>query len=132
MKLCVFIMLFLASCSNVNMLSYDIEKVSSCQKTINGMLLLTNHDILPQKGFYTGKEAKLDVNRYFDVLEHLSMESGYTLDYVQFLDSWGAKPFIYARQSKHPSYESYSDYTESVNNVGNEEYSWQELANTYD
>ncbi len=96
------------------------------------MLLLTNHDILPQKGFYTGKEAKADVNRYFKVLEHLSMESGYTLDYVQFLDSWGAKPLIYARQSNKPSYKSYSDYTESVNNVGNEEYFWQELANTYD
>jgi hypothetical protein len=129
-----FIILFLTSCSKIITLSQNTaKKISSCQKTINEMLLLTNQDILPKEFCYDNdKLMKIDINNYFNVLDHLSLESGYTLDYVHFSDNWGSKPLIYARRLTHSSYKSYSDYITSVNNGRNNEYSFQELRNAYD
>ena len=51
-----------------------------------------------------------DVNQYFDVFDHLSMEPGYTLDYVYLRDGVGCKPIVYAHQIVITSYSSYSEY----------------------
>jgi hypothetical protein len=44
-----------------------------------------------------------DVNQYFSVLTHLSMEPGYVLDYAYHS---GLEPHIYARKSHEPQYPS--------------------------
>lgn len=58
----------------------------------------------------TGDE--FDVNEYFDVLTHLSMEPGYVLDYVYFKVSSGGEPVLYARPASEPGYATYEEYEE--------------------
>jgi uncharacterized protein YjbI with pentapeptide repeats len=43
-----------------------------------------------------------DVNQYFSILNHLSIEPGYTLDYALNNDGIGAQPCIYARRLDEP------------------------------
>lgn len=60
----------------------------------------------------TGEE--FDVNEYFDILDHLSMEPGYVLDYVYCYDGMGGYPKLYARPEAQPRYVTCSDYGGSV------------------
>jgi hypothetical protein len=48
----------------------------------------------------TGEE--FDVNDYFTVLDRLSMESGYVLDYVYCYDGMGGYPRLYAQPEDQP------------------------------
>jgi hypothetical protein len=48
----------------------------------------------------TGEE--FDVNEYFTILDHLSMEPGYVLDYVYCYDGMGGFPRLYARPEDEP------------------------------
>lgn len=56
----------------------------------------------------TGEE--FDVNEYFCVLSHLSMEPGYVLDYVYFYDFFGGRPIIYVREEDQEPFANYSEY----------------------
>jgi hypothetical protein len=51
-----------------------------------------------------------DVNAYFDVLTHLSVEPGYTVDYLYSMKGLGGSPFIYARPSSRAPYASLDEY----------------------
>jgi hypothetical protein len=52
-----------------------------------------------------------DINSYFIVLSHLSMEPGYILDYLHFGDSFfGSRPIIYVRQTDQPPFANYEEY----------------------
>jgi hypothetical protein len=53
--------------------------------------------------------SEFDVNRFFAALEHLSMQSGYTLDYVYRFDGMGGSPVPYARPLNQAPYGSYAD-----------------------
>lgn len=78
----------------------------------------------------TGEE--FDPNRYFDVLTHISMEKGYTLDYVYRIDDFGGLPILYARSAsreRYPTIDSLyqdlpgvkiDDYLEKVQTDGSE------------
>jgi hypothetical protein len=53
-----------------------------------------------------------DVNDYFTVLDHLSMQSGYVLDYFYKSDGSGAYPFLYARKINRKSYDNFTQIRE--------------------
>jgi hypothetical protein len=55
----------------------------------------------------TGDE--FDVNAYFFVLSHLSVEPGYILDYVY----GGDRPFIYALEEDEPRYLTRAEYSDA-------------------
>lgn len=60
----------------------------------------------------TGED--FDVNDYFSVLPHLSMEPGYVLDYVYFYDFMGGRPIIYVREADREPFANYSEYEEAA------------------
>jgi len=66
---------------------------------------------IPQHLLDTGIKQgnEFDANQYFDVLPHLSMQEGYTLDYVYQTDSLGAFPLLYTRPMDQAPYASVTD-----------------------
>lgn len=54
-----------------------------------------------------------DPNQLLIPLNHLSLESGYTLDFVYRYDGIGGKPFLYARKTTDTPYGNYADYAEA-------------------
>jgi len=56
----------------------------------------------------TGEE--FDVNEYFAILDHLSMEPGYVLDYVYCYDGMGGYPRLYARPEDQPQLLTCGDF----------------------
>lgn len=71
---------------------------------------------IPQHLFETGIKQgdEFDVNQYFDVLTHISMREGYTLDYVYQTDSLGAFPMLFARPTDQAPYASIVDIPENT------------------
>ena len=69
-------------------------------------------DDLFEQGVKEGGE--LDVNDYFSVLTHLSMETGYVLDYVYFYGGLGGEPILYARQVDQEPYLTYTEYKKTI------------------
>lgn len=59
----------------------------------------------------TGEE--FDVNRFFSVLDHLSVKPGYTLDWVYFYEGIGGEPLLYARPVDQPPYRTAAEYGEA-------------------
>ena len=57
--------------------------ISECANLVSAVADLQAGDV-PEQLFNTGLKdgSELDVNQYFSVLPHLSMQEGYTLDYV--------------------------------------------------
>jgi len=52
-------------------------------------------------------------NAYFDVLTHLSLKSGYQLDWVYFSDELGGRPLVYARPPSQAPFSTYPDFLAS-------------------
>lgn len=87
------------------------------QDTVDGMVSLTRELKIPDHfretgGARTGTE--FDVNEYFTVLTHLSMEEGYVLDYVYYLGKDSGIPIVYARQEGEARYSTPAEYEEAV------------------
>lgn len=76
-------------------------------------------------------EDDFDVNSYFTVLNHLSVEPGYVLDYVYLSDHLGGKPIIYARPEDQPAYTSYAEYVEAIGGTEQRSYEYLESAADY-
>jgi hypothetical protein len=55
-------------------------------------------------------KGDFDVNTYFGVLTHLSVEPGWVIDYLYRMDGMGGKPFVYARPVDHEPYASFDEY----------------------
>src|SRR5688500_7420774 len=81
--------------------------ISECAQIVSAVASLQNGQI-PSSLFETGKKQRddFDVNQYFDVLTHISMQEGYTLDYVYQIDSLGGYLLLYARPVDQPPYAS--------------------------
>ncbi|CAG0995536.1 hypothetical protein ARNL5_03594 [Anaerolineae bacterium] len=62
---------------------------------------------MQRDGVRTGNE--FDVNRYFSILTHLSMQAGYELDYVYLSEFLGSQPILYAKPvgTMHLTYAEY-------------------------
>jgi hypothetical protein len=93
------------------------ETVTTCRSSIDGFRSLHNLSAIPDhltSGEPYRKSGDFDPNRYFDVLTHLSMETGYTLDYVYYSNDLGGKPVLYARKTNAPAFKSYEEFLQSV------------------
>lgn len=55
-------------------------------------------------------EGDFDANLYFDVLDRISPQRGYVLDYVYHYAGIGGAPVLYARKNVAPPYRNYSEY----------------------
>jgi len=55
-------------------------------------------------------EGDFDANLYFDVLDRISPQRGYVLDYVYHYAGIGGGPVLYARKATAPPYWNYSEY----------------------
>jgi hypothetical protein len=89
----------------------------SWQSTMSAMASLQSGEVpdhlLAEDAVRTGDE--FDVNEYFTVLTHLSMEPGYVLDYVYcYYDSFAGGPAVYARPVDTPPYRTCSEYEQSA------------------
>jgi hypothetical protein len=62
----------------------------------------------------TGTE--FDVSKYFNVLTNLSMENGYTLDYVYRFEGSGGYPVLYVRAASQKPYANYEEYAAGMLN----------------
>ena len=86
--------------------------VSGCQALVNNMSGLTR-DLKIPKYFQAENPAKqggeFDVTQYFGVLDHLSMQPGYALDYVYHFDGMGGYPVLYAYPASQSPYASEAD-----------------------
>ncbi len=126
--------LSLIACGGSVALSPAARTTTSCQKAVEAIANLP-HRATPPEGLFkkgyikTGQE--FDVNEYFSALDHLTLEPGYTLDYVYFLDELGGKPLIYARRVEQAPYTSYSEYMKAVGGDSSQERSYNGLAYAY-
>lgn len=84
--------------------------ISSCADVVSTVRNLQPRDV-PQALLETGVKQgdEFDVNEYFKALTHLSMQDGYSLDYVYQVDGLGAYPLLYARPADEPGYVSTAD-----------------------
>jgi hypothetical protein len=94
--------------------SKDWQAVKSCQNTVKAMKSLTeNFQITPPhllKKDSVRTEIGFDINLYFFVLNHLSMQPDFTLDYVYYFGSGGGEPVLYARHIDQSPYLTISEY----------------------
>jgi hypothetical protein len=89
--------------------------ISDCANLMSAMADLQSGDIpehLSNIGIKNGSE--LDVNQYFNALTHLSMQEGYTLDYVYQNDDLGGYPLLYPRPTDLAPYTSTTDVPETM------------------
>jgi hypothetical protein len=77
-------------------------------------------------------DGDFDVSQYLEVLDHLTMKPGYTLDFVYFSDELGSKPLVYAREISQPSFSTYEEYLEYINDPDIYERSYSTLKHAYD
>ncbi len=105
-----------------------------CQRDISRLLAL--HDTEADANFFngenkTGKPGSFDPASSFQALNHLSMQPGYRLDYVYFMDGLGGRPLLYARKIDQAPFASYDDYLKAIGG-GRDQRSYEELDNAYD
>jgi hypothetical protein len=104
--------------------------LSLCQQTVADVAALWTDLPIPEHllepdAVKTGKE--FDANAYFSVLDHLSVQPGYMLDYVYDYNGSGGSPVIYARSEAQDPYLTFSEYyTDTIGDLPWEE--WYEVS----
>jgi hypothetical protein len=105
-----------ASCSS---LETNANAVKDAQQTIAAIadvqpLGIPEH-FIPEEPARTPRAADdWDVNAYFGVLTHLSVEPGHVIDYFYDYDGMGGHPFVYARPADKSPYASFEEYLANV------------------
>jgi len=92
-----------------------------CRGAVDGMEALIGDLVTPDYFIdeaMSGNEVaktgtEFDVMEYFTVLDHLSMQEGYVLDYVYRGDSMGGLPVLYARLEDQEPYSVFSEFAEA-------------------
>lgn len=84
--------------------------VTNCADIVKTFRSMQTSEV-PQGLYDTGIKQgnEFDVNDYFKATPNLSMQEGYTLDYVFLSDSLGAFPLLAARPGDQPPYKSSSE-----------------------
>lgn len=106
----------------------------TCPTTVAGMSMLTQNLVIPSN-FDTWNDSKIvrlgnefDVNQYFTILTKLSMEPGYTLDYVYSGMLGNGSPTLYARNIDAERLTTFSEYEQAISGSGTEvEFFWSHL-----
>jgi hypothetical protein len=82
-----------------------------CREMLAAFKALRPTDV-PQNLAQTGSKigGEYDINGYFDVLTHISMDTGYVLDYVYLTDTIRGGPILYVRPSGKIPFYTYEDY----------------------
>jgi hypothetical protein len=87
--------------------STDNQAISTCQPTMEALSALIGNLELPSY-FKAENPVKVggefDVMQYFSVLDRLSMQPGYVLDYVYHYDPMGGNPVLYVRPANQQPY----------------------------
>jgi hypothetical protein len=96
---------------------------STCQRSVTGIRAVIKNRTA---------QKKVNLNAYFSYLDHLSIEPGYTLDYVEYGDDLGGKPIIYARLANQKPYTSYEELIQAVGTPNYTERSYLTLEHAYD
>lgn len=81
---------------------------------------------------FSRQEGDFDPNLYFDLFDHLSLNDGYTLEYVYFGDHLGGKPLLYALPDGQIPYQDYESYLNSIGDEVTDERSYNTLNHAYD
>lgn len=89
--------------------------ISNCTDPVAGISSLQAMDI-PDYLLETGRKqgGEFDVNEYFNVLTHVSMQEGYVLDYVYPIADLGGSPILYVRPVDQAPYASMEDVPENT------------------
>jgi hypothetical protein len=85
--------------------------VAWCQELLSTLKALQPTvvpDNLSATGVKMGEE--FDVNGYFALLKHISMDSGYVLDYVYITDQKSGGPILYVRPADKTPFNTYNEY----------------------
>lgn len=112
-----------------------VDISSLCRQNVDGIKSL--HQGIPASSYYLDDDiqsaaASFDVNRYFSVLDHVSLETGYYLDHLYFIDDIGAKPMLYAEKRGSGPFLRYEEYVEYLGEELQWERSYQTLYYAYD
>jgi hypothetical protein len=88
--------------------------ITTCRATLDAMAAMMGGLEFPsnfqvENPVKTGGE--FDVMKYFTVLDHVSMQAGYLLDYVYHFDGMGGYPVLYVRPAAQPPYATEADLT---------------------
>lgn len=114
------LLLVLAACSNPPAVP-PIGSLAGCQNIVDAIVAVRSFPELADGTTATdflqwladGTVEGFDVNEYFSVLSHLSMEPGYTLDYVYFMEFIGGEPILYGRPVDQAPYVTYPPFLEA-------------------
>ena len=89
--------------------------ISDCADIVRAVVEI-RPDEVPQSLMETGikQGGEFDANDYFKVLNHISMQDGYALDYVYPIDFLGSFPYLYARPVDQEPYASSADVPEGT------------------
>src|SRR5687768_18343907 len=89
--------------------------IADCAQLVLAMSALQAGEI-PAHLYNTGIKGgdEFNVNQYFDVLTHISMQDGYILDYVYQNDSLGGFPLVYAHPVDQAPFASVADIPENT------------------
>lgn len=89
--------------------------ISNCRDVVSAVSSVQPGEV-PQHLFDTGVKQgdEFDANQYFDVLTHISMREGYTLDYLYQNDGLGGYPLLYPRPVDQGPYASITDIPENT------------------
>ncbi|MCJ7742943.1 MAG: hypothetical protein MUO99_00045 [Dehalococcoidales bacterium] len=103
------------------------------QAMVDALSSLSSGYTRPEVGYNTPDSARLegwfDVNEYFSVLTHLSMQPGYTLDYVYHnIGGEDAHPFLYARKIGSKPFSTLDELAQTYNDSTN----WYDSDHIYD
>jgi hypothetical protein len=88
------------------------EAIPGCRALLAGIANLRGGDEIPvyfEEENPVKQGGEFDVMQYFTVLDHLSMQPGYILDYVYHFDGMGGYPVLYIRPDGQPPYATEAD-----------------------
>lgn len=102
--------LFSMACQWLTPSNRDGTIISACTDVVQAFRGV-QPGAVPQALLETGVKqgGEFDVNEYFKVFTHISLEQGYALDYVYQVDGLGAYPILYARLEDQPAYTTMKD-----------------------
>ena len=113
--LLLVVFVFSLACQALTPKSRDGTVISDCLDVVTAVRTLQPADI-PQSLLETGVKSgnEFDANDYFKVLTNISMQKGYSLDYVYQVDGLGAYPILYALPDGQTPYQSFSEVPENT------------------
>lgn len=97
--------------------------ISNCADLVSAVADLQVGDI-PDHLLETGKKQgdEFDPNQYFNVLTHLSMRDGFSLDYIYQTDDLGAYPLLLPRKADQSPYTSFADVPKDLQSADFHDY----------